>query len=451
MRWLELCLAALLSAFACKREAPPPKPLAPPDTPFAPSPSAPVARDARFEAVERVVEAWRESQNELNFERYTALYAPEFRGTKRVGEGTFHFDRRGWLADRRPMFSKGLRVTVTQLKLVASGPNVLAFFQQAFETPAFRDRGQKLLVFARAADGWQIVAEELRGSHVEGGGGSVPALPGFFFARPQGVVLRSQLQPGWLTPARREVARRWKAAQDDPDQQLPWPEKEDFVQPQELLLPPEITAFSRKKLYVTRAPVAGRVPPPCEVSVTRIGLHNSAAPSFESVRGGMRYDHLFGVVVLGQFDRPCPDALWASETPPGVQYVPQAASGSLLEVARRAFRAQASYPVRDATIIADGPTRRLLFVRGWQARDDGERDALQLLFSLEGDSPTLQPLGALDIDLVPRLAFDADGDGAFQVLTWPGGDWSTVWVLAVKGRNVATTPVYSEPDFVCPG
>lgn len=445
-----LCWTVLLLIQGCKREVAPAKPVAAVSSSSAIASSAPTTRDSRFAAVQRLVEEWRQSQNELDFESYAALYAPTFLGTKRVGGQTFRFDRRRWLADRKPMFGKGLRVTVTQLELVVSGPNVVAFFQQAFETPAFRDRGRKLLAFARGEHGLQIVREELLSSHVEGGGGSVASLPGFFFARPEGVVLRSQLDDRWLTPARRELARQLRAAREDPEQQLPWPE-EDFVKPNELLLPAEITAFSDKKLYVTRAPVDGVLPAPCEANVTRIGLHNSAAASFESVRGGMHYDHLFGVVVLGHFQQPCPGALWASETPPGTQYLPEAASGLLLEAARRAFRAKVSYPVHDATIIADGPARRLLFVRGWLDHDDGQRDTLNLLFSLDGDSLSLLPLGALDIDVVPRLAFDADGDGTFEVLTQPGGDWSTVSVLQVKGRTVALSPVYSEPDFVCPG
>ena len=447
--WTLLWILLLLPQ-GCKRDVAAAKPVARASASSPVASSASTTHDSRFAAVERLVEEWQKTQNELDFERYAALYAPSFLGTKRVGEQIFRFDRRRWLADRKPMFGKGLRVTVTQLELVVSGSNVVAFFQQAFETPAYRDRGRKLLAFGRGEHGLQIVREELLDSHVEGGGGSVAALPGFFFARPEGVVLRSQLDERWLIPARRDLARQLRAAREDPEQQLPWPE-EDFVKPNELLLPAEITAFSGKKLYVTRAPVDGVLPAPCEANVARISLHNSAAASFESVRGGMRYDHLFGVVVLGHFQQPCPGALWATETPPGVQYLPEAATGSLMEAARRAFRAKASYPMHDATLIAVGPARRLLFVRGWRDHEDGERDTLNLLFSLDGDSSALRPLGALDIDIVPRLAFDANGDGAFEVLTQPAGDWSTVSVLQLNGPNVTTTPVYSEPDFVCPG
>lgn len=435
---------------ACKRDAQPPKPTTPVNSGNTTASAATPPRDARFDAVAERVEEWRQSQNELSFERYAALYAPGFLGTKRVGEQVFRYNRRRWLEDRAPMFRAGLRIKVTDLELVVSGPNVVAFFQQSFETPAFRDRGRKLLAFAVGEHGLQIVREELLASRVEGGGGSVPNLPGFFFARPEGVVLRSQLDERWLTPARRELARKFRAAREAPDQQLPWPE-EDFVKADELRLPPEITAFSGKKLYVTRAPVNDALPAPCEAIVKRVALHNSVAPSFESVRGGMGYDHLFGVVVLGHFEKPCPGALWASETPPGPQYLPQAAGGSLLEAAKREFRAEAGHPVRDATIVAHGPSGRLLFVRGWQDDEHGERQALNVLFSLGSDSQVLRRLGTLAIDIVPRLAFDADGDGAFEILTQPGGDWASVSVLQVRGGNVVTSEVYSEPDFVCPG
>jgi len=450
-----LPLAVPFLALSCKRTATPPAPVVSANV------AAPVAsaansgggpqRDPRSDEVERAVQEWQRSQNALDFAAYSALYTGSFVGTKRVGEQSFRFDRKRWLLDRKPMFTKGLDVQVSRLEVASSGAHVVAFFQQDFKTSAFRDTGRKLLAFAKTPEGYRIVREEMLSSRVQGGGGSVRAVPGFFFARPDGVVLRSEIDERWLTPARREIARQFRVARDSPDQTAPWPELEDFVQMNEIRLPPEILAFTGKTLYVTQAPVDGALRVPCEARIKSIRLLNTAAPSFESVRGGMGHDHIFSVVVFGAFEKQCPDALWASESQPGTQYLPHPAGEPLLTAAKAIFASKTPFPALEVTQQAAGPQQHLLFARGWRDGDDNLRQIENMLLAAVGGALPVRLLHPIDPDVVPRLAFDADGDGQFEILTRPGGDWATVSVLQLRGDKLITTPVYSVPDFVCPG
>jgi hypothetical protein len=418
----------------------------------APAPSIAVkAADPSVTAVSALVERWRLAQNQLDFAGYGALYAPVFQGTKRVGERSFRFDRKRWLDDRKPMFTVGLEVRVSKLEVTRAGAHVVAFFEQEFRTPAFRDTGRKLLAFAQTPSGFQIVREEMLSSQVLGGGGSVTSVPGFFYARPDGVVLRSEIDERWLTPTRRELALRFRAGRDsgDPENFL----EEGFLETREVNLPPEVTAFQGKTLHVTRAPTPGQrdLPEACVRKVDRIVVRNTAAPTFESVRIPMGFDHIYGSVVLGLFDQPCPGALWASETPPAKQYVPYPASTVLRSAAKLALSARGNFPELDARLLGDPAGSQLLFVRGTRWSDAPEPDIENRLFRVDAERPPLQSLGALDAWLVPRLAFDADGDGELEVLTEPADSSSTVYILKVKLGKISAHVVYSVPDFVCPG
>lgn len=442
-----VCTAPLLVG-ACRRDVPGPAPTASASVAAVPSIApAPIPRDSRLALAESVIKTWQTSQNQLNFAAYAELYAPAFRGTKRVGNESFRFNRARWLSDRKPMFVPGLKVDVQQLQVALAGANVVASFRQEFATPAFRDVGRKLIALAATPDGWRIVREEMLSSDVLGGGGSVATLPGFFFARPDAVVLRSQIDERWLTPERREVAKRYAAWPDHPETEEP---EEDALKPNEVQLPPEVTAFVGKTLYVSRAPVNGVQPAPCEARVERLRVVNTGTEVFEGTRYAAHYGHLFDAVVLGTFHKPCPGALWASETPPAAQYVPEPPSPELREGAQKAFTRSAGYAASEFTLVGD-TSQQLLFVRGFKESPDGERQYKNLLFAVTERKPPLTPLGPLDIDVVPRLAFDANGDGRLDVLTQPSGDWGVVWLLQRDGTRVTVTPVYQTPDFVCPG
>src|SRR6478736_7066194 len=93
----------------------------------------------------QLVERWVRAQNEHDFTAYSALYAPRFSGTKRVGSYSKRFDRASWLRDRQPMFRDGVVVQATELQLSGTPSAVRVVFTQDFAAPGFHDRGSKEL------------------------------------------------------------------------------------------------------------------------------------------------------------------------------------------------------------------------------------------------------------------------------------------------------------------
>jgi hypothetical protein len=444
-----LIVLCLLCCLACKRRVEPlprQSSAAPSVTASASAPSKP-SRDPRLRQVEQLLEVWKSSQNRREFESYAALYAASFQGTKRVGEQSFRFSRKGWLLDRKSMFTPGLEVAIDRLELVLSGQHVVAFFDQSFTTPSYRDRGRKLVAFAPAGDGFQIVREEMLSSVVLGGGGSVRSLPGFFYARPDGVVLRSEIDERWLVPERRELKRRMRAAREanGAPEELP---EDDVLKPDEVKLPVEVTAFLGKTLYVTRLP-PGKVdelPPPCAARISRIVVQSVVAETFESVRAPMGYDHVFGNVVLGRFDEPCAHAVWASEAPPGKQYLPVSVTAPELAHVKKLLPAVAGYPTLRAKRLGE-----LVVAHAEKLDENGEESAKSFLLRFAQGSSGAKLLSELAAYAEPRLGFDADADGNVEILTLPHGSFATVEVIQSQGTKVVSTPVYAEPAFVCPG
>ncbi len=149
-------LAALVSLVAAPA-VPPPAPdvsvPAPLVSPPAPDVSRPAATPAPAD-VRAAVERWRAAQTAGDFAAYESLYAPAFQGVRRSGEKTVTLDRAGWLADRKRMFAKPMRVDVTDLVVHGDA----AEFTQTWSSAAYTDRGPKRLRF----DGrLRIVHEEM--------------------------------------------------------------------------------------------------------------------------------------------------------------------------------------------------------------------------------------------------------------------------------------------------
>ncbi len=163
----------LVGASGCqsKSEAPKPAPSAsaapaatsatarPPAT--APAPGALPEGDVRS-----FVARWEAAQNQGDFDAYSRAYAERFMGVKRVGTYSKRFDRRGWLADRKPMFDAGAKVKVTELSLSPAAGATRAIFTQHFESGSFRDVGKKELFLIAAPGGIAIGREEMLSSEV---------------------------------------------------------------------------------------------------------------------------------------------------------------------------------------------------------------------------------------------------------------------------------------------
>src|SRR5690606_36175977 len=118
------CCGAVAVALACmvlagckRKQQAAPEPAAPgpatpePEAPASPTPEPAALAEAEAEAeVHALLEAWQLAQNRGDFERYAAHYAADFRGVKRAGTSEKSFDREGWLADRKGMFSRPMKV-----------------------------------------------------------------------------------------------------------------------------------------------------------------------------------------------------------------------------------------------------------------------------------------------------------------------------------------------------
>lgn len=133
--------------------------VAPADT----APSAPAIDEARVRAA---LAAWLGAQNEGDFERYQQLYAPNFEGIKRVGKEERHFDRAGWLADRKRMFQKPMTVRATDVVVAVEDQTATVEFSQSWASGDFEDVGPKRIVFEQIDGALRIQGEQMLQSSV---------------------------------------------------------------------------------------------------------------------------------------------------------------------------------------------------------------------------------------------------------------------------------------------
>ncbi|HTJ41489.1 MAG TPA: molybdate ABC transporter substrate-binding protein, partial [Kofleriaceae bacterium] len=116
-----------------------------------------------------LVAQWLGAQNTGNADAYGALYASKFTGIKRVGYRTWRFAREAWLADRKKMFKRPMKVGADDVRVRVAGPVAIVDLVQSFEQGAFKDRGPKQLLVVRTPDGLRIGREEMLASHAEHG------------------------------------------------------------------------------------------------------------------------------------------------------------------------------------------------------------------------------------------------------------------------------------------
>jgi hypothetical protein len=156
------------------------------------SAEAPLAATAPAEseraAIVAFVERWVKAQNAGNFADYSALYAPEFAGTKRVGDKPTLMKLDEWLRDRKKMFERDARVVVSGLQIMRDKGELNALFEQRWSTSTFADQGAKVLTLQKTGDDLRIVREEMLSSKVgsskERGGACGAALKALAAAGP---------------------------------------------------------------------------------------------------------------------------------------------------------------------------------------------------------------------------------------------------------------------------
>lgn len=117
--------------------------------------------DYRKEQVRGFVASWVATQNEGRFEDYARLYATPFAGVRRSDTRVKRFDRDGWLADRRRMFTHPMRVKATKLRAEAEGRSIKVRFTQEWSSGKYHDIGDKQLILVESGSEWRIASEEL--------------------------------------------------------------------------------------------------------------------------------------------------------------------------------------------------------------------------------------------------------------------------------------------------
>ncbi len=143
-------------AAAARRSSPPPSPSVP-SPPVAPEPSEipePPARDPLAEA-EAAVRAWAAAWSEQRVDGYLSAYADAFVPPDNLG-------RTEWEAQRRERIlrPKSIELSLGPLQAEPQGPDrIRVSFEQAYETPTYRDRVRKTLELVAEAGTWKIASE----------------------------------------------------------------------------------------------------------------------------------------------------------------------------------------------------------------------------------------------------------------------------------------------------
>jgi len=117
-------------------------------------------KKARIAEAETVMKQWLESQNSQDFAAYERLFAEDFYGVKRVGDKTKEFDRKGWLFDRKGMFTHHFAVTATKREVAATEKSVTITFTQDWTSRSYADSGKKEIVVERR-DGKPLITREV--------------------------------------------------------------------------------------------------------------------------------------------------------------------------------------------------------------------------------------------------------------------------------------------------
>lgn len=480
---LWLLIATIHAGAACSKSptkpTPPPEvkraPSAQPAPNVAPSTSAEGANGARAApaleeaSVRALLDDWLDAQNRGDFSAYERLYAEPFTGVKRSGAYQATFDRRGWLADRRGMFTHAMRVSVkdVQIALVPSGAVVT--MEQRWATGNYEDVGKKQMVVVPAPQGPRIAREEMLTSIVEGAEAR-PKTTDLVLLHPDGLVLDTSPKDSWVSGSMPPVSPHYVVRRAV----------------NEAALPPKLAAWKGKAVHTIG--VTGET---CETKVTGFTIRAQVYPHFgmeaewSGRDGGPRLDDVRiagevwklsengGRALIGELAPSC-GGLWAldaAKTPP-ISAAPEPAPPALHEAALRAFRASAAYRRIQADYVKSQPKAQGL----WENYDGGTPDVVAFRFAdrtalvyvragvERGCADFSAHLGALfgvkkgtsaalellDTTSAERslAAFDLEGDGSLEVLfEGRGGDERALWRRQRAGA--ALESLFSVPNLDC--
>jgi murein L,D-transpeptidase YafK len=103
----------------------------------------------------QMIEGWRTAWEQSDFVRYSSYYSNQFR--------TQGLNRQGWLAHKSTMSSRrgdSIRVKLSQPSIVAFEDQLLATFQQRYDSTERKDNGYKFLYMKWEGDRYRIISEK---------------------------------------------------------------------------------------------------------------------------------------------------------------------------------------------------------------------------------------------------------------------------------------------------
>ena len=118
------------------------------------------------EKVSKLVDAWLAAQNSGDFDAYSTLYAKKFNGVKRVGAKTTRYARKDWLADRKRMFKKKMKVEANDRSYSLSYISGQVSFKQRWASGKYEDLGPKRILAVLEDGALKIAQEEMIASEV---------------------------------------------------------------------------------------------------------------------------------------------------------------------------------------------------------------------------------------------------------------------------------------------
>ncbi len=117
-------------------------------------------------AVDGLVTAWLQAQNNGDFDAYASLYAGKFYGVRRTGAVTRKFDHDGWLKDRKRMFRNPMSVQTDGVSVRLSAGSDVVNFSQTWASGTYKDTGDKQLVVVVEKGHPKIAREEMLASRI---------------------------------------------------------------------------------------------------------------------------------------------------------------------------------------------------------------------------------------------------------------------------------------------
>jgi hypothetical protein len=414
--------------------------------------------------VEALLERWLEVQNAGDFAGYDALYADGFRGVRRSGKQTVRMDRARWMADRKKMFKKPMKVVATDVEIAATATGARIQLTQEWSSGTYHDVGPKEIALSLEPTGLRIIREEMLRSRMTrskfGDGTLLLVHRGM-------VVVAPEVDPGWATGAprlddgtvpdhdptcdsappdyERDHERYWDCASSDPDTAYG-----DFVASQAVdpaRLPAALRAWQGRELRLGGAGVE------CAATVDGFRLHAETRAKYGEVTARGDDDDAIAAVVLatgrpvlvGTLTGGCKAAwavpaaqpepvIWRIAKAPAhvVTGIETAVGPERLDEAAR----EAPYDASGDTVAIDGPPRSPPLAMH-EITGCGTRGAA-FLFGLGAGSPTPTYRLLYEGPAVGVVAaLDSDGDGWPEIVVDGGvlrrdpdsGDYDHVEIL----------------------